>query len=109
MAAANQTNKISILRRLYGDDYANHMWTADPYLNDISKDTSGFGEGRYVVVRTGQVTGTSPSFARAVANQNPANETRFFVTERTIYTVFSLTGLFLRKAKGKPNSLIKGY
>jgi hypothetical protein len=109
MAAANQTNKISILRRLYGDDYANHMWSADPYLADITKDTSGFGEGRYVVVRTGQVSGTSPSFARAVANQNPASEQRFFVTERTIYTVFSLTGLFLRKAKGKPNSLIKGY
>lgn len=109
MAQANPTNKVSLLRRLYGDDFADHMWSADPLLSDIKKDTSGFGEGRYVVVRTGQITGVSPDFTTALNNKNPAAETRFFVDAKLLYATFGLDGLYIRKARGKPNSLVKGY
>jgi hypothetical protein len=85
------------------------MWKDDPYLNRTKKDTSGFGEGRYVVVRIGDVAGVGGSFNVALRNQGPTQEKRFFVTERSIYTVFSMDGAFLRKHKGKPNTLLEGY
>jgi hypothetical protein len=88
---------------------ADMRWKKDPYLRDVKKDTSGFGEGRYTVVRIGQTTGIAGSFTEALNNQNPTAERRFFVTDRTIYAVFSMKGSFLRKARGKPNSLLKGY
>lgn len=88
---------------------ADMRWKKDPYLRDVKKDTSGFGEGRYTVTRIAQTAGIGGSFTVALNNQNPTAERRFFVTDRTIYAVFSLDGKFLRKARGKPNSLLKGY
>src|SRR5215216_6382703 len=109
MASASNSANVSLLRRLFGNDMADMRWKKDPYLRDVKKDTSGFGEGRYTVTRIAQTAGIGGSFTVALNNQNPTAERRFFVTDRTIYAVFSMEGKFLRKAKGKPNSLLKGY
>jgi hypothetical protein len=109
MANATSANKLSILQRMYGPDMAEHEFDRDAYAQEMKKDTGGFGEGRHVVVRVSQTGGFSPDFARALANKKPAGEKRFFVTEKKLYSLFGLDGLFLRKAKGKPNSLIKGF
>lgn len=106
---ATSANKLSLLRRMYGNSYNDHMWKKDPYFSDIKKTTSGFGEGVYRVVRITQNAGTSPSFDVAVANQSPSAERRFFVTERSMFHIFSLAGSWIRKARGKPNSLLKAY
>ncbi|HEX6831518.1 MAG TPA: hypothetical protein VF090_08245 [Methyloceanibacter sp.] len=109
MANANATNKLSILQRMYGPDMAEHEFDRDPYSQEMKKDTGGFGEGRHIVVRTSQIGGFGPDFSRALANKKPAGEKRFFVTEKKLYGLFGIDGLFMRKAKGKPNSLIKGF
>lgn len=109
MASANNTTNIALLRRLYGPEMIDQMWRDDAYLNRVKKDTSGFGEGRYVVVRIGDTAGFGGSFNIALRNQAPTVERRFFVTERSIFGVYSMKGSFLRKNKGKPNSLLEGY
>jgi hypothetical protein len=93
---------------MFGPGMPEHEFGADPYAQEIKKSTAGFGEGRTVVIRTSQVAGTSPDFARALANKKPAGEKRFTVTAKKLYTLFSLDGQFLSEAQGKPNSLIKG-
>ncbi len=109
MSSATNTSQINLARRLYGPDMIDAMWKDDPYLNRVKKDTSGFGEGRYVVVRIGDTSGVGGSFNVALRNQAPTQEQRFFVTERSIYSVFSMKGSFLRKHRGKPNTLLEGY
>lgn len=109
MANANATNKISILQRMYGPDLIEHQFDRDPYAQEMKKDTGGFGEGRHVVIRVSQIGGFGPDFARALANKKPEGEKRFFVTEKKLYGLFGIDGLFMRKAKGKPNSLIRGF
>jgi hypothetical protein len=109
MASANNTTNVALLRRLFGPELIDMMWKDDDYLRGVKKDTSGFGEGRYVVVRIGVTAGIGGSFTKALANQAPTAERRFFVTERSIYGVFSMKGTFLRKNRGKPNSLLTGY
>lgn len=106
---ASSTQNVSILRRLNGENYANHQWKKDPYLSDIKKSEKGFSEGVTRIVRVAEIAGTSPDFATALANQNATEEKRFTVTEKHLYTIFSLDGAFMRKAKGKPNTLLKAY
>src|SRR5688572_1325528 len=106
---ASSTQNVSILRRLNGENYAEHQWKKDPYLSDIKKSEKGFSEGVTRIVRVTEVAGTSPDFATALANQNATEEKRFTVTEKHLYTIFSLDGAFMRKAKGKPNTLMKAY
>lgn len=109
MASATNVSQLPLARRLYGPEMIDQMWKEDIYLNRVKKVTTGFGEGRYVVVRIGDVAGVGGSFNRALRNQGPTLEKRFFVTERSIYSVFSMKGSFLRKHKGKPNTLLEGY
>lgn len=114
MAQANSTNKANILRDVYGDELQEMTWSDDPYFQGLKKDTSGFGggpnvtNGRVVVVRISQSIGTAHVYARALANKNPAAERRFTIGPKPIYHPYQLTGLYIRQAKGKPNSLIKG-
>lgn len=108
MAQANSTNKQPLLRFVYGDELQEMTWSKDPYRQDLKKDTSGFGEGKIIVVRISQSIGTAHVYARALANKNPASERRFTVTAKPMYHPYQLTGYFIRQAKGKPNSLMKG-
>lgn len=107
--AASSTANVNLLRRLFGNEMADLTFGDDPYLRGVKKLTTGFGEIRYVVVRIGQTAGVGGSIVEAIANQSPTAERRFSVTERTIYAVFTMKGAFLRKARGKPNSLLTGY
>jgi hypothetical protein len=109
MASATNLSQVNLARRLYGPEMIDQMWKDDPYLNRVTKRTSGFGEGRYVVVRIGSTAGVGGSFGGALRNQGPTSEVRFFVTERSIYSVFSMKGSFLRKHRGKENTLLEGY
>ena len=108
MAQANSTNKQPILRFVYGDELQEMTWSKDPYRQDVKKDTSGFGEGKIIVVRISQSVGTTHVYARSLANKNPAAERRFTVPAKPVYHPYQLTGYFIRQAKGKPNSLMKG-
>lgn len=109
MSNATSANSVSILQRLYGEDLAEHEFDEDPYVKEMKKKTTGYGEGRHVVVRVSQVGGVGPTFAIALANKKPTGEKRFLVSPKRMYVTFGLDGLFFRQAKGKPNSLIRGY
>lgn len=99
---------------MYGDELQEMTWGASPYRRDITKKTEGFGggpnstNGRVVVVRISQSIGTTHVYARSIANKNPANERRFTVLPKPVYHPYQLTGLYIRQARGKPESLIKG-
>jgi hypothetical protein len=107
--SATNTSNANLLRRLFGPELINMMWKDDAYLAGVKKVTTGFGEARAVVVRIAEVAGIGGSFVVALKNQNPTGERKFLVTERSIYSVFSMKGSFLRKMRGKPNSLLTGY
>jgi hypothetical protein len=107
-SATNATN-ANLLRRLFGPELINMMWRDDAYLAGVKKVTTGFGEARVIVVRIAEVAGVGGSFVVALKNQNPTGERKFMVTERSIYSVFSMKGSFLRKMRGKPNTLLTGY
>lgn len=107
--SATNSSNANLLRRLFGPELINMMWKDDPYLAGVKKVTTGFGEARAIVVRVSEVAGVGGSFVIALKNQNPTGERKFLVTERSIYSVFSMKGSFLRKMRGKPNSLLTGY
>lgn len=114
MGQSSSTTRPNILRDQYGDELQEMTWSDDPYRRDIIKQTSGFGggpnavNGRIVVVRISQNVGTAHTYARAVANKNPANERRFTVLPKRIYHPYQLDGLFIRQTRGKPEALVKG-
>ncbi len=107
--SATNSSNANLLRRLFGPELINMMWKDDPYLSGVKKVTTGFGEARAIVVRIAEVAGVGGSFTVALKNQNPTGERKFLVTERSIYSVFSMKGSFLRKMRGKPNALLTGY
>jgi hypothetical protein len=109
MASANSTNKVSVLKRLWGDKVAEPMYKASKALALAKKDTSFTNEGRYVVVSTNGTAGGSATFADAVASQDAAREVRFFVTHKKEYQVFSLQGLYMAQSEGNPKALVKGF
>lgn len=110
MTVANSSNKVSVLKRLWGEGVADPMYKASKVLGLAKKETTGFtNEGRYVVVAISGTAGGSATFADAVASQDRAREVRFFVTRKKEYQVFSLDGEFLAATEGNPKALVKGF
>jgi hypothetical protein len=109
MAAANSTNKLSVLKRLWGDKVAEPLYKRSKALALAGQDKNFTNEGRYVVVSVSGTAGGSATFADAVASQDAAQEVRFFVGHKKEYQVFSLQGLYLAQTEGNPKALVKGF
>lgn len=103
--AANVTNQLPLLKRLYGNDVAEPMYKASAFLAKAKKDTKFGGEGRYVNVRIGPTSGGSATFSDAQAAQEATQEKRFFITHRKQYEIFSMQGDLIARSRGNANAI----
>lgn len=106
MAAANPTNNVNILKRLYPDGVEQSLFKRCKLAMLCKKDTKFGGEGKYVIVQYNGTTGGSSDYATAVANQDTSRTARFFVTRRKEYQMFSIDGELLEAAKEKGESAV---
>ncbi len=109
MTTANSTNKVNVLKRLWGDKVSEPLYKRSKALALCGKDTNFTNEGRYVIVSISGTAGGSATFADAVASQDAAQEVRFFVSHKKEYQVFSLQGLFMAQTEGNPKAVVKGF
>lgn len=109
MASANSTNKLSVLKRLWGDKVQEPLYAKSKAYSLCSKATDFTNEGRYVVISVAATAGGSATFTDALAAQDAAQEVRFFVTPKREYQVFGLDGLYLAQTEGNPKAMVKGY
>jgi len=109
MGIATSTNKVNVLKRLWGDKVQEPMYKKSKAYGLCSKSTDFTNEGRYVVISMSPTAGGSATFSDALASQEAAAEVRFFVTPKREYHVFGLDGLYLAQSEGNPKALVKGY
>lgn len=107
MVAANPTNQLPTLKRLWGNKVQEPLYKASKAFALMQKDTNFGGEGRYVVVTVAPTAGGSATFAQAVANQNPTQEVRFFITHKKEYQVFSIQGDVIARSRGDKNAMVE--
>lgn len=107
MAAANTTNQLPLLKRLWGTKVADPMYKASRFAAMINSDTNFGSEGRYVNVTVGPTAGGSSSFADALAAQDATKEIRFFVSHRKEYQIFSLQGDLIARSRGNANAMVE--
>lgn len=107
MPQATVANQLPLLKRLWGDKVPSTLYQRSKLVTMMKKDTSFGGEGRYVVVNTSGIAGTSADFATAQANQKATDNRRFFVTHRKEYAVFTLQGDLISRTKGNANAMVE--
>lgn len=106
-ASANTTNKLSLLKRLWGSKVAEPMYKKSKAANMAKKDTKFGGEGRYVIVAITAVGSGGGNFQDALATQAPAREIRFFVTRKKNYVVWSLQREAIKASNGDQNAVME--
>jgi hypothetical protein len=105
-SSGNPTVNVSLLKRLFGKDFADPMYAASKALNSCRKDTNFGGEGAYVNIALSPQAGVSASFDEALANQSETKEVRFFVTHRKEYVIWSLQNDLIARSMGDKNAVV---
>ena len=106
MASATTTNKLNLLKRLWGNKVSEPMYKASKLAAMCAKDTSFGGEGRYVIVKIGPTAGGSSNFADALASQDTDDPKRFFVTRKKEYQVWSVENEAILACRGDKNAVV---
>jgi hypothetical protein len=103
MAAETVSNKVELLKKLWGDKVAAPGFKRSKFVMNAKKNTDFVGELRFVVVTNSPLTGASADFATAVANEGAGVEKRFSVFRKPEYVTFSIANeLYLAaETKGK--------
>lgn len=105
-SSGNPTVNVSLLKRLFGKNFADPMYAASKALAMVGKDTNFGGEGAYVNVAIAPQAGVSASFDEALANQSETTEVRFFVTHRKEYIIWSLQNDLIARTMGDKNAVV---
>jgi hypothetical protein len=106
MASADTTNKLSLLKRLWGSKVADPAYKASKLLSMCKKDTKFGGEGKYVIIAVTMVASGSSTFADALAAQQAAQEVRFFVPHKKQYVLWSLQRDVINRSQGDANAVM---
>lgn len=104
MASSTAQN---LLTRLYPNGVAWSGYKRSKFLSRVKKDTNFGGEGRYTIVSIAPTTGGSADFQKALKNQGPTNQVRFFVEHKTEYQIFSVSGKAIAQNKKDKQKIVE--
>lgn len=107
MASATTSNKLSLLKRLWGSKVAEPMYKKCKFANMVKKDTKFGGEGKYVIIALTSSAGGATNFTDALATQGASKEMRFFVTHKKEYVVWSLQRDVIKRSMGDANAVME--
>lgn len=99
----------NILKTLYEKGISSVLSPPCELFKRLRKDSKALaGEGKFVPVKYTGAGGVSSNFAKAQANQAPANYERFYITSADEYGIGSVAGKWLRQAVKGDGSLVDG-
>lgn len=103
MAAETTTNRVELLKKLWGDKVYAPVYDESKFIYKVRKNKGFDGEARYVVVENSPLAGASSDMATAIANEAAGVDKRFTVYRKKEYVSFSIENeLYLAaKSKGK--------
>lgn len=100
MTAANTTNQVNLLKRMWGPKLQEPLLKASKLVMKMKKDTGFGGDYREVVVKVAPTAGSSPNFAAAVASAAASVPVKFLVPRKKQYSVFFVDGEAVAATEG---------
>lgn len=104
--SSTTTNKLPLLKRLWGSKVADPSYEACKLLNKMKKDTKFGGEGKYVVIAITMQASGGANFQDAMATQAAEREVRFFVPHKKQYVLWSLQRDVISRSQGDVNAVM---